>query len=237
MADEWRETAACRNVPSRVFFEDAFPENDEGNSIPDPAGVARARAFCARCPVRLQCHEDTTRVEAGYALYRRFGIFAGLTPGQRYSLWRRDSWRCDRCLEVYDPQGIVAGDAVCSCGWFSEPPIPDEGDLWFPRHDLLLERFIAWLVDNTEPGDRVPPPYKMLEILGYRRKDDMPLIYARLLDDGLLERGEGRAVWRKAGKAAFKVWRPPAKRRYTTPTGPYLRVGHEALISRTSIQA
>jgi hypothetical protein len=219
MSLDWRDRAACSALPLSLFFEDVYPSNDDGtDGALIPEALERARGICASCPVRLACHEDAMTHEAGAAANRRHGVSGGLTPAQRYSLWRRDSWRCEQCGELYDPLGIVAGEAVCICGWNEEPPIPDAGDQWFPRHDELLRLLIAWLLEETVPGDRVPPPYKMLEILGYRRKDDMPLIYARLLDDGLLMRGDGRGVYfRRAGRGALASWQPPARRRRSAP--------------------
>jgi hypothetical protein len=219
MSLDWRDRAACSALPPDTFFEDVIPSNADGtDGALNHDGLVFARTVCASCPVRLQCHEAAMLEEAGSAANRRHGVRGGVTPAQRYSLWRRDSWACLQCGDVYDPLGIVAGEAVCSCGWNEEPPIPDVGDQWFPRHDELLRLLIAWLLEETVPGDRVPPPYKMLAILGYRRKDDMPLIYDRLLDDGLLERGDGRGVYfRRAGRGALASWQPPARRRRSAP--------------------
>lgn len=211
----WDERAACSTLPASIFFDDVFPEDEDGNALPliQPA-LDRAKAVCQSCPVRVSCHLAAMEEEAGAAESRRYGVRGGITPGQRYSIWRRDSIRCERCGEAYDPLGLVEGEAVCSCGSFTEPPIADVGDTWYPRHDGLLARLVEYLLANTEVGDRILPPYRMLEALGHRRKDDMPLVYERLIDDGLIERGEGRGVYyRAAGKGALLRWRPPARRR------------------------
>jgi Transcription factor WhiB len=42
--------------------------------------VAKAKALCATCPVREQC------LEAGMG--ERWGVFGGLTAGERYELRR-----------------------------------------------------------------------------------------------------------------------------------------------------
>lgn len=200
-----------------MFFEAIWPSGEDADGPLNPEALERARAVCATCPVRIECHVAAMQEEGGAAETRRHGVRGGITPSQRYSIWRRDSLRCERCGEVYDPLGLVAGEAVCGCGEFSEPVIPDVGDLWFPRHDGLLKRLIEYLLEQTEPGDRIPPPYRMLEALGHRRKDDMPLVYQRLIDDGLIERGAGRGVYyRRAGKGALQSWRPPARRRKQT---------------------
>lgn len=215
MAGEWLERAACAGLPGEMFFDDVFPEDDEGLPLePVPPALAKARAVCASCPVRMQCYVEAMEQEDGAARDRRHGVRAGTTPAQRYSLWRRDAVRCEQCGEVYDPLGVIEGEVVCSCGSFQEPPIPDDGDLWYPRHDALLARLTDYLLEHTEAGDRILPPYRMLEVLGHRRKDDMPLVYQRLIDDGLIERGEGRGVYyRRAGKRALADWVPPARRR------------------------
>lgn len=210
----WEERAACTGLPGETFFEDIWPAGEEQDGPLDAAALARARAVCASCPVRTQCYTAAMEEEAGAAESRRFGVRGGTTPAQRYSIWRRDSSTCERCGETYDPLGLVAGEVVCSCGSFNEPAIPDSGDTWYPRHDGLLQRLVDHLLETTKPGDRILPPYRMLEALGHRRKDDMPLVYTRLIEDGLIVRGSGRGeFYRAAGKRALLAWRPPARRR------------------------
>lgn len=211
---DWGKRAACRDFPTAMFFEDVEPEDDEGNPLPlDLEGLDRARSVCGRCPVRLQCYQAAMEEEGGAARLQRHGVRGGITAAQRYSVWRRDSMSCDRCGEVYDPLGLVEGETVCECGATDETPIDPEGDRWYPRHDALLQKLIAWLIENTQPGDRIPPPYQMLLLLGHRRKDDLPLAYEKLIDDGLIERGEGRGeYYRKEGARAFKSWVPPIHR-------------------------
>lgn len=210
----WEDRAACTGLPGSMFFEDVWPTGEEQDGPLDADALERAKAVCATCPVRVACYEAAMAEEGGAAESRRHGVRGGVTPGQRYSVWRRDSIRCERCGETYDPLGLVAGDAVCECGAFTEPAIPPEGDTWYPRHDGLLKRLTEYLLEKTVPGDRILPPYRMLEELGHRRKDDMPLVYQRLIDDGLIVRGEGRGeYYRAAGKAALLRWRPPARRR------------------------
>jgi hypothetical protein len=214
MSETWHARSACVGLPSGIFFEDIWSTGDEQDGPLDRAAYERARAVCALCPVRVDCYLSAMAEEGGAAENRRFGVRGGATPEQRYSIWRRDSLRCMTCNEAYDPLGLVAGEAVCECGEYSEPVIPPEGDTWYPRHDGLLQRLVDHLLATTKPGDRILPPYRMLEALGHRRKDDMPLVYERLIADGLIERGEGRGVYfRRAGKNALAKWRPPARRR------------------------
>lgn len=214
----WEDRAACAGLPGSMFFGDIWPDGEEQDGPLDADALARARAVCASCPVRVQCYTAALAEEAGAAESRRFGVRGGTTPAQRYSIWRRDSSTCERCGEVYDPLGLIEGEVVCACGAFSEPVIPDVGDTWYPRHDGLLQRLVDYLLEHTKPGDQILPPYRMLEALGHRRKDDMPLVYERLIEDGLIERGEKRGVYyRRAGKGALLRWRPPARRRTVLP--------------------
>jgi len=72
---EWRRSAACRDVDPEIFFPDA--ESDAERRM------ARAKAICARCPVREQCRQD--------AIERRepAGIWGGTTPEQRVVIRRK----------------------------------------------------------------------------------------------------------------------------------------------------
>ena len=208
----WTDRAACAGLDPSRFFEDIWPEDEEGVSTFQAPAFERARSVCAACPVRVPCYADAMVEEAGSAQSRRFGMRGGVTPSQRYSIWRRDAIACEQCGEIYDPLGLVAGEVVCECGSFEEPPIPPAGDEWFPRHEGLLSRLVAYLLAKTQPGDRILPPYRMLAELGHRRKDDLPLVYERLIADGLIRRGAGRGeYYRCAGKAALASWVPPQR--------------------------
>jgi hypothetical protein len=213
----WYDRAACADLPGAWFFDAIWEPGEEVDAAMDAEALERAERICAGCPVRVDCHVAALTEEGGAAENRRYGVRGGITPAQRYSVWRRDSARCDRCGEVFDPLGLVAGEVVCGCGEFSEPTIPATGDEWYPRHDGLLARLTEYLLKHTEPGDRILPPYRMLEALGHRRKDDMPLVYQRLVDDGLISRGEARGVYyRLAAPGALRRWRPPARRGVAT---------------------
>lgn len=84
----WFDKAACRGVPSAVFF----PEIPTGDVRPHY--WEQARAYCAACPVRVEClafclpFEDETG--------RRNGMWGGLTPRERDQLPRQPTrlvWR------------------------------------------------------------------------------------------------------------------------------------------------
>lgn len=59
---EWREEAACRDKPTRLFF-DVAPE--------------AAKQVCEGCPVRAECLEFAIVTNQGY------GVWAGLTEEER----------------------------------------------------------------------------------------------------------------------------------------------------------
>lgn len=76
---DWRMLAACTAAPDSMF--------------PDPSddrGIAQARSFCAVCPVKSQCLDAAMAEEGGQSKESRYGIRAGLTPGQRYYLRTRN---------------------------------------------------------------------------------------------------------------------------------------------------
>lgn len=76
MTDDWRDHAACIGAEPDIFF----PERGES--------PARAKAFCARCPVRQECLEQALDDD------ERHGVFGGTTPQERRSLQTRWQRRC-----------------------------------------------------------------------------------------------------------------------------------------------
>jgi WhiB family redox-sensing transcriptional regulator len=66
----WRRDAACRDVPSAIFF----PEG----SVAERATIQTAKEICARCPVQEQC--------LAVGLMEPFGIWGGLTEPERRPL-------------------------------------------------------------------------------------------------------------------------------------------------------
>lgn len=65
-ADVWRADAACTGVGPELFFD------------PTPATVRRAKALCARCPVRDECAEIARTND------EQHGIWGGATELERY---------------------------------------------------------------------------------------------------------------------------------------------------------
>lgn len=79
---EWRHRAACRDEDPELFF----PVSDVG---PGAVQTERAKAVCARCPVRTRC--------LSYALDNGLdhGIFGGMTEHERRELTRKQRQRTD----------------------------------------------------------------------------------------------------------------------------------------------
>lgn len=65
---EWMNRGACRNAPTDLFFPEASGITEQAK---------RAKAVCARCPVRAECreyamaHKEIQGVWGGTSLYER----------------------------------------------------------------------------------------------------------------------------------------------------------------------
>lgn len=70
----WREEAACLDVVDEVSF---FPDAE------DLAGIARAKAICAACPVSSECLTWAIETNQGE------GVWGGHTSKERRSIRRR----------------------------------------------------------------------------------------------------------------------------------------------------
>ena len=67
---EWRMSAACRSAEPELFF----PVSAGGRSA---AETERAKAVCARCPVRREC------LQFALATRQAYGIWGGMSEGER----------------------------------------------------------------------------------------------------------------------------------------------------------
>jgi WhiB family redox-sensing transcriptional regulator len=63
----WADRAACRGQDTDIFYTDS------------KHGIAYAKTFCNRCPVRRLCLNEALRAEDT----SRYGVFGGLTPTER----------------------------------------------------------------------------------------------------------------------------------------------------------
>jgi WhiB family transcriptional regulator, redox-sensing transcriptional regulator len=75
-AIDWRNQAGCLDVDPEIFYPLDL----------DPTGpaVLTAKRICAACPVRSACLDDVMALEQPG---RRWGVSAGLTPGERTALY------------------------------------------------------------------------------------------------------------------------------------------------------
>ena len=192
---EWADRP-CRGANTELFYYE------------DEDTIAELREdFCARCPLRRQCFEAAMEREAGTADDSRFGFCAGLTSGQRLALDRRGIWRCPECSAVFDPLGFATGELFCDCGasW-NVRPLPEDGASWFDRQTVLGEKVVAWLIQQTEPGEQVPLPTALARTLG-ARKADMTHVFEALVLDGTLQRYEGPRRYVRVGQTvALRRW-------------------------------
>lgn len=70
----WQDRAACVGAPDEVFFPTATT----------PHMWDEARAYCAACPVTVDCLADAL-------LHTEWGMRGGLTPDEQRNLKRRQS--------------------------------------------------------------------------------------------------------------------------------------------------
>lgn len=79
--DDWLVNAACMGLDPEVWF-------------PDPSDMdttSQAVHVCWACPVRDACREAAMAEEGTVHAAARHGIRGGLTPMQRFNLYRRRS--------------------------------------------------------------------------------------------------------------------------------------------------
>jgi WhiB family redox-sensing transcriptional regulator len=74
-ADTWRDRAACLGADPELFH--SSPSDRAGGGT---RREARAKAVCARCPVRAECLDWATSRDI------REGIWGGLTPEERQAV-------------------------------------------------------------------------------------------------------------------------------------------------------
>lgn len=187
-----------------------FDVLDDGHApFMDMRHLATRDDFCARCPVRMACFETVMDREKGTQQALRFGMYAGLIPGQRAAIEARGSWRCPECSAPFDPFGFLAGELACSeCDYMtSVAPITEAGEAWFDRHTKLGKRVVAWIIENSSVDGPVPTAAALARDLG-ARKGDMVQVYQALVYDGLLRRSTGGRKYERLGQtAALRTWR------------------------------
>lgn len=80
---DWQKEAACADIGPGAFIL-----NDEDDDAGASAMYNAARPICAGCPVRAECLEFALDAEAGATPSHRAGIYGGLSPRQRYAVYR-----------------------------------------------------------------------------------------------------------------------------------------------------
>jgi WhiB family redox-sensing transcriptional regulator len=74
----WQWRAECRGEDSSLFFAPNAPESRQEKEIREH----RAKALCARCPVRIECLEFAIRIREPH------GVWGGLNEIERRLLIR-----------------------------------------------------------------------------------------------------------------------------------------------------
>ncbi|HEV3382397.1 MAG TPA: WhiB family transcriptional regulator [Trebonia sp.] len=69
---DWRESAACRSAEPELFF----PASCEGQPTTE---TERAKAVCARCPVRREC------LQFALATRQAYGVWGGMSEEERHT--------------------------------------------------------------------------------------------------------------------------------------------------------
>lgn len=81
MIGDWIFKAACRDVPTAVFY----PEPKKGPGGPDL--YREAKAICDGCPVKQACLDHALDND------ERWGVWGGLSPNQRDAIMRQRKTR------------------------------------------------------------------------------------------------------------------------------------------------
>lgn len=78
MSEQWMEQGQCQHADPSMFV-DARNSRD----------VEKAKRVCAICPVVEECLEFALACEGDETRSNRFGIYGGLTPGERIRINRQ----------------------------------------------------------------------------------------------------------------------------------------------------
>lgn len=203
---KWLDQADCSHA-THLFYDGVWPNGEDAPL--DAGALAACRLVCDHCPVKRKCVELVMAQEAGYAAANRFGVAAGMTPAQRWSLGKREALACEDCGRTLDPTDLRNGDYRCFCGASrTVAPIPDDGDRWSRRHTTLARRALAYLVDGSDPGVELPAPKALADAWGVHKRD-MKRVYEELCADSLIRRNaEGTAWVVSAHSAPGREWNP-----------------------------
>ena len=202
---EWRDSAACLNTVPNIDFFDLMLLDELCEEC-----IVSVREVCHTCPVRRACFTEIMADERGREAADRHGVRAYLSPGQRESIEKRGITSCPACGSVRDPVLLAQGTLHCPrrCGFPDRSiiPPPHQGDQWTKRHTTLSKRIVGWLVDSVDPGQDVPGPSQMSDLMGGVRRSDVLRVYRELVKDGtLVQSGQD---YTRGGKVATHNWKP-----------------------------
>jgi WhiB family redox-sensing transcriptional regulator len=76
---EWQESAACRELPTEMFF---YTDGERGPRRKNRENAAKA--ICASCPVLQECRKQALTLSEPY------GIWGGLTEEDRLAILNRN---------------------------------------------------------------------------------------------------------------------------------------------------
>lgn len=73
--------AACRGN-AELFFD----HENTHSAVRRNAAIAKARAICSTCPIRVGCLDYALRMESRHSVEHTWGIWGGLTRYERHEL-------------------------------------------------------------------------------------------------------------------------------------------------------
>ncbi len=202
---------ACTGVDTDLFFEGSLDDGQTARETNDHLEVSAK--FCDVCLVRKGCLAQALTEEDTAPMKHRYGLRAGLTPAQRYSVHKRGGADCPECGSPFDPLMFRTGVLIChQCGLVRRvQAIPPEGDDWQDRHNILAGRVIDYLLDHhaLSPAKKakLPSPHWLSKKLDVR-KADVSRVYDSLVYDTTIEK-RGAIYFLQATKAQLREWVPP----------------------------
>lgn len=197
-----------------MFFDAVYYDEDEP-WLCDLEALESAVTLCRACPVRRECAVDIINQENGIARGGRYGVTAGMTPPQRWSVERRGVLRC-ACGHVRDPIDLVAGRLHCpKCDIDrSVPSIPVMGDRWAKRHTTIARKLVPWITQHVPIGEDMPTPTELSQQMDLSIHDIL-CVYEGFVADGTLSASTGkRPTYTRVGKlGAARSWAPAHMKR------------------------
>lgn len=88
-AATWLDRAKCRHPAARDVHHPTIRRPDARTAEPDDA-YSEARLWCRWCPVTRDCLDYAMDVERTFGRSSRYGMYGGMTPGQRDRLHQEE---------------------------------------------------------------------------------------------------------------------------------------------------